>query len=308
MDNSFYEIAPDEKKKKELKTFIFTRNIQNEEQTPKRPIENKENIPKPEKDEIKDNILLTFYLYLYEDEIVFNVKERKENLKISNIIYEKSFLPEYFKEYKTLSLPNLEKKYDLIQKSFELNYDHITLEENELKIKIMINIMDIITEEIIFEIPMIKMTNQDEVLSFKETVKFLGQEINNQTTEKENTQENIIVELKNIIEANKIEFQKKLEHYKAEFQKKIEEKENDIQKKIEGKEYDLLKQIKENDNLFNNKIKEIQEQSEKRENEIFTTISKHNEEIKALQITQKYVKEKLICEEKENEEERKTFI
>ena len=109
MDNSFYEIAPDEKKKKELKTFIFTRNIQNEEQTPKRPIENKENIPKPEKDEIKDNILLTFYLYWYEDEIVFNVKERKENLKISNIIYEKSFLPEYFKEYKTLSLANLEK-------------------------------------------------------------------------------------------------------------------------------------------------------------------------------------------------------
>ena len=54
-----------------------------------------------------------------------------------------------------------------------MNYDHITLEENELKIK-MINIMDIITEEIIFEIPMIKMTNQEEVLSFKESVKFLG--------------------------------------------------------------------------------------------------------------------------------------
>ena len=32
---------------------------------------------------------------------------------------------------------------------------------------------------------------------------------------------------------------------------------------------------------------------------ILITISKHNEEIKGLQITQKYVKEKLICEEKE---------
>ena len=47
------------------------------------------------------------------------------------------------------------------------------------------------------------------MLSFKESVKFLEQERNNKTTEKENTQENIIVELKNIIEVNKIEFQKK---------------------------------------------------------------------------------------------------
>ena len=37
----------------------------------------------------------------------------------------------------------------------------------------MINIMDVLTEEINLEIPMIKMANQDEVLSLKESIKFL---------------------------------------------------------------------------------------------------------------------------------------
>ena len=37
----------------------------------------------------------------------------------------------------------------------------------------MINLMDVITEEINLELPMIKMTNQDEVLSLKESIKFL---------------------------------------------------------------------------------------------------------------------------------------
>ena len=67
----------------------------------------------------------------------------------------------------------MDKIFELIQKSFELNYDNISLEENELKLNLMINIMDVLTEEINFEIPMIKMTNQDEVLSLKESVKFL---------------------------------------------------------------------------------------------------------------------------------------
>ena len=92
-------------------------------------------------------------------------------------------MPDYFKNYKILSLANIEKTFDLIQKSFELNYDHISLEENELRIKLMINLMDVITEEINLEIPMIKMTNQDEVLSLKESVKFLEQERNNQKKE-----------------------------------------------------------------------------------------------------------------------------
>ena len=51
----------------------------------------------------------------------------------------------------------------------------------------MINIMDVLTEEINLEIPMIKMANQDEVLSLKESIKFLEQERNNQKKEISNS-------------------------------------------------------------------------------------------------------------------------
>jgi len=43
--------------------------------------------------------------------------------------------------------------------------------------------MDVISEEINFEIPMIKMEKQDEVLSLKESAKFLEQERSNQKKE-----------------------------------------------------------------------------------------------------------------------------
>ena len=76
----------------------------------------------------------------------------------------------------------------------------------------MINLMDVITEEINLDIPMIKMTNQNDVLSLKESVKILEQEITNQKKEikilnqtleelqkKYNNKEKMISELKNII-------------------------------------------------------------------------------------------------------------
>ncbi len=47
----------------------------------------------------------------------------------------------------------------------------------------MINLMGVISEEINFEIPMIKMEKQDEVLSLKESAKFLEQERSNQKKE-----------------------------------------------------------------------------------------------------------------------------
>ena len=47
----------------------------------------------------------------------------------------------------------------------------------------MINLMDVISEEINFEIHMIKMEKQDEVLSLKESAKFLEQERSNQKKE-----------------------------------------------------------------------------------------------------------------------------
>ena len=312
--------APDPEKKKELKSFTFTRSLQNDEETPQGPKNEKENNQEKEK---SNKLILDFTLNLYEDEIVFNIKQRKENFKVANIIYEKGFSPEFFKSYKILTLANLEKTFDLIQKSFELNYDHIILEENELRINLMINLMDVITEEINLEIPMIKMASQDEVLSLKESIKFLEQERNNQkkefsslneTLEKlkknDNDKEKMILELKNIIEANKIEFKKKFE----DFQKKLEEKESNLQNKledskveinnkIESNKIEINNKIEEKNNLYNDKMREIEENAQKRENDILTSVSENHKDIQGLQITQKYVNEKLICEEKEEEKE-----
>ena len=324
--------APDPEKKKELKSFTFTRSLQNNEETPQGPKIEKENNQEKEK---SDKFILDFTLNLYEDEIIFNVKQRKENFKVANIIYEKSFSPEFFKSYKILTSLNLEKTFDFIQKSFELDYDQIILEENELKIILMINLMDVITEEINFEIPMIKMASQDEVLSLKESIKFLEQERNNQKKEisslnetleeikkKDNDKENMIQELKNIIEANKIEFQKKLEEFqrtiennKNEMQNKLEDnkveinnkiKSNNIEinNKIENNKIEINNKIEEKNNLYNDKMREIEENAQKRDNEILTSVSENHKDIQGLQITQKYVNEKLICEEKENEEEK----
>lgn len=73
-------------KKKELKTFYFVRTMQSNKETSQGSKENKENNSKPESqnDKInqnKENIVLNFILYLYEDEIAFNIKQSKENIK-----------------------------------------------------------------------------------------------------------------------------------------------------------------------------------------------------------------------------------
>ena len=334
------QVAPEPGKKMELKQFIFTRSLQIGEETPKGSKDEKDNIQdniKLEKEK-SDKIILNFSLTLYKDEIVFNVKQRKENFKVANIIYEKGFTDEFFKNYKILSLANLEKTFDLIQKSFELNYDHIILEKNELRINLMINLMDVITEEINLELPMIKMTNQDEVLSLKESIKFLEEERSIQKKEiislneileelkkKDSNKEKMILELKNIIETNKIEFQKKLEEFqriiennKSEIQHNIEEKEISLQKKLEDNKAEINSKIKSNNieinnkieeknNLCNDIIKEIEEKAQKRENEILAKVSNNQKDIEGLQITQKYVNETLICEEKEKKELKENY-
>ena len=42
----------------------------------------------------------------------------------------------------------------------------------------MINVLDVMTEEISFSLPKIKLTNQDELESLKETIKYLDSERN----------------------------------------------------------------------------------------------------------------------------------
>ena len=219
------EEAPKLVIKNKLKEFSFTRNIQNQKDTPQEPGKNDIN---PD----EGNNIFSFILTLYEDEICFNIKERKEISKIANITYEKSFSLENLKNFsKFFSLLNTEKIFELIQKSFELYYDNITFSEDKLIIKLMINMMDIITEEINFEIPKKTMEYQDDVQTLKESVEFLEKErsyfkkeinlLNNTVEElqkkieqKDIIQQNKIKELKNVIEENKKEYMKDLEEKK----------------------------------------------------------------------------------------------
>ena len=71
-----------------------------------------------------------------------------------------------------------------------------------------------------------------------------------------------------------------------------------------SKSNEINNKIEEKNNLCNEKIREIEENAQKRDNEILTSVSENHKDIQGLQITQKYVNEKLICEEKENEEEK----
>ena len=102
-----------------------------------------------------------------------------------------------------------------------------------------------------------------------------------------------------IIEANKIEFHKKLE----EFQRTIENNKTEMQNKLEDNKAEINNKIEEKNNLYNDKMREIEENAQKRDNEILTSVSENHKDIQGLQITQKYVNEKLICEEKEEEKE-----
>ena len=199
----------------------------------------------------------------------------------------------------------------------------------------MINLMDVLTEEINLELPMIKMANQDEVLSLKETIKFLENERTN--LKKEIILINATLEqLKNVIENNKIEFQKKLEELQKKFEdnnteinnkmednkaeintkiennsieinNKIENNKAEINNKIENNSIEINNKIEEKNNLCKDKIREIEENTQKKENEILTSISENNQDIQGLKITQKYVNEKLICEEKEKDEEKENY-
>jgi hypothetical protein len=199
----------------------------------------------------------------------------------------------------------------------------------------MINLMDVLTEEINLELPMIKMANQDEVLSLKETIKFLENERIN--LKKEIISINATLEqLKNIIENNKIEFQKKLEELQKKFEdnntaiqtkmednkaeinnkiennsieinNKIENNKAEVNNKIENNSIEINNKIEEKNNLCKDKIREIEENTQKKENEILTSISENNKDIQGLKITQKYVNEKLICEEKEKDEQKENY-
>ena len=105
--------------------------------------------------------------------------------------------------------------------------------------------------------------------------------------------------MKKKLEENKKEFEKKLEVNKKEFEKKLEENKNEFEKKLEEKEKESLekekefqKNIKENKNEFEKKM----EEKEKEYQKMFTKLQKEMSEVKEIE---KYVKENIIIEEKE---------
>lgn len=288
-----------------LKEFSFTRNIPIQKETPQEP-----NIKDINQD--KGNINLSFTLQLHEDNIYFNVNGTKENSKVPYIKYEKSFEIENLKNLnKFFALIENKQIFELIQKSFELNYDEITFSEEKLIIKLMINMMNVLTEEIDFEIPGIKMEKQDEIVILRESVDIMEKERSNfkkeinllnntveelqkKIEEKDIMQQNMIKELKNVIEINKKESKKEIEEEKSAQQNIIK---------------DFKNIVETNKKEFQNKINEILDERKKKEKELLNLIEKQKEEITKLKKTEEYVKENLICQEnKEKEKDKCSFI
>jgi len=155
--------APEPEKKKELKVYSFTRNI----------ISNENDDETPGKDDLKlaENTI-NFSLTLYDKEISLVSQKENINPKLPNIIYEKYITLETLQSLnKFFSILETEKIFVFIQNGFEQKLDHISVEDDKIIIKVMINIMEVITEEIIFELERIKLSNEEETTIIKESKK-----------------------------------------------------------------------------------------------------------------------------------------
>ena len=303
--------APEPEKMEEIKRYTFTKIIQSQEVTPQGP---KIDEQKPDKE--KESTKLDFALILYRDGIAFDVKEIKEERKTPVAIYETLINLETLKSLCNLfNKLNAEKIWELIQKSFEMNYDNISVEEEGIKIKLMINIMDVITEEISFTIPKIQFTKEEEVETLKESIKILDNEKN--SLKKEVKDLNILVEeLKKKIEEKNNEqqnkgkeLQSKIEKQENEFNSKIEENDNTLKNTIEQEKNSLKNMIEEKDNTLKNTIEQeknsLKNMIEEKDNALKTMIENIMKEMEGLKKVEKYAKEKIIIEDVDEKEKKK---
>ena len=255
--------APEPGKKEALKEYSFTRiiNLKNKlSETPK-----DEDIQK----EPKDSTTLNLIISLYPKEISISAKEKNKNEKLPNILYETNLSLETLQGYnKFFSILSIEKIFETIQKSFELNYDNMFLEEDKLVIKLMINFMEVVSEELTFELQKIKLSSEEESLLINESIKAL--------TEEKNILKNEINSLNNTI---------------VELKKVSEEKNNELKNKIEQKE----NESKEREN-------ELKAIIEEKNNEFKIILEKLQEEMKGVKEIEKYSREKIIIENKEEKE------
>ena len=290
MENSS---APEPEKKKELKTFSFTRDISNKE--------NDEKTPGNDENKNGGNIL-NLTLTLYDKEISLVAQRDNINPKLPNIIYEKYISAETLQGLnKIFSVLDTEKIFTIIKNSFEQKFDHIAIEEDKIIIKLMINFMEVMTEEIAFELDKIKLSSEEENSIIKESIKLLTEEkknLKNEVTQLNNT----IEELKIITSEKNSEIIKQIEENKNEYTKKLEENKNDYSKKIEENKTEFNKILEENKNEFNKKLEEKEQENKKNMNEFQNILKKLQKEMSEVKEIEKYVKEKIIIEEKEEKE------
>ena len=273
--------APEPGKKEALKEYSFTRiiNLKNKlSETPK-----EENI----KIDPKESKTLNLTLSLYPKEISISAKEENKNDKLPNLLYETNLGLETLQGYnKFFSILNIEKIFETIQKFFELNYDNIFLEEDKLMIKLMINFMEVVTEELTFELKKIKLSSEEESLLINESIKALTEEKNILKNEV-NSLNNTITELKKISEDRNNELKTIIEEKNNELKNKIEQKENESKER----EKELKAIIEENKREFQNKFEE-------KNNEFKIILEKLQEEMKGVKEIEKYSREKIIIENK----------
>ena len=290
MENSS---APEPEKKKELKTFSFTRDISNKE--------NDEKTPGNDENKNGGNIL-NLTLTLYDKEISLVAQRDNINPKLPNIIYEKYISAETLQGLnKIFSVLDTEKIFTIIKNSFEQKFDHIAIEEDKIIIKLMINFMEVMTEEIAFELDKIKLSSEEENSIIKESIKLLTEEkknLKNEVTQLNNT----IEELKKITSEKNSEIIKQIEENKNEYTKKLEENKNEYEKKLEENKTEFNKILEENKNEFNKKLEEKEQENKKNMNEFQNILKKLQKEMSEVKEIEKYVKEKIIIEEKEEKE------
>ena len=318
------EKAPEPEKRKPLKEFTFTRTLQNgKTATPLGNINNDLKGEKNDKNELHLNLSLS--MILYEREIEFNVKGTKDNFKVPSIQYLKIFPFEELKGLnKFFSLLKIDKIFEFFQNSFEKNYDAIEQGEEVLKIHLMVNIMEIMTEEITIDLPIISLSNNDELENLKETIKVIEEEKNSFKImiNKLNT---TIQELQKKFEENKNlslneekQIETKIEEKEKKLTKNLEDKdifhqnkENELQAQIDKNKDEIQSQIDKNKDELQTKIdenkNELQEEFinrlEEKERILHNYIDKLNSQMKEVKEVEKYVRDKLMNEEDDEEGE-----
>ena len=203
------ESKPSSETHKQIKNYEFCRKIVKED---KDKIVSDNNISE-NKTPMSDNtqILLSFNIILYEEEIAFKIKEVKDDLDENSSFYEKSFNYDDFKEINDIFkyYKNLNTIFDSIKSHFDKNKDVVVLEDDNIIIKLKIN-LDIFEESFSLIIPLIQKTSEDNIKNLTDSIFYLNkekitlkQEIANLKNKENNLNETVSILKKELSEVSK---------------------------------------------------------------------------------------------------------